>query len=37
MTDVANGDNEDDGRAELQRDEAPQRPGKAAAAIRDAD
>lgn len=28
MTDVANDDNEDGGRAELQRDEAPQRPCK---------
>lgn len=37
MTDIANGDNEDDGRAELQRDEAPQRVGEAAAAIGDAD
>lgn len=37
MTDVANGDNKDDGGAELQRDEAPQRPGEPAAAIGDAD
>lgn len=37
MTDITNGDNEDDGRAELQRDEAPQRPCESSAAVGDAD
>lgn len=37
VADVTNGDNKDDGRAKLQRDEPPQRPGESAAPVGDAD